>query len=499
MPIVLFRHHRIRFPRLRLRGVLAPQLRALWCAATCLVLLLPPGALASEVNDGLAAYRAGKHAKALRILQPLAKDGDAQAQYLLGVMRERGQGVPRDATRAARWYERAIETGGYPPAYWRLGLLYRDGRGVKQDPARARELLSEGARLGSRQAKSALAQMPGAAVSSAKTPITAAAKLPAVAPREPAASFSISSEAALAEQLPQEMLARVAEHRQVIARDAKNEAARQGLADQAVAAAELLLAAEAVENAVLVRTLREFTLAEFSETAWRLGQMAKRDDARAHAALGLWREQGLVVSRDSVLGCDHYVQAAKTGHAAAQYHSALCLAGSASEEARTWLMAAGHSGHAGAQELLARGCIEGNPRDFDCARRWLEPAAEAGRPSAMVLLGWVASASGDGGERAQAHALRWYARAANRGHAVAQNNLGECYERGKGVEADAAKAALWYGKAAAAGLPAAQYNLGRMLLAGAGVPRDEANAKTWLRRAAEAGVAQAQALLARAP
>ncbi|MBI3147056.1 MAG: sel1 repeat family protein [Betaproteobacteria bacterium] len=446
-------------------------------------------AFAATAQDGLAAYKAGRYARAVKILQPLARKDDAQAQYLLGVLRERGQGVPRDHARAAYWYARAITSGEVPAAYWRLGLLYRDGRGVARDLERAGNLLDTAAARGSKEGARDLRALRGT-----EGQLRAGAAKPAAAsaPRQTPA-HAATAEAGGA-NVPQEMGTRVAKFQAAVRDAPRDEAARQGLADAAVTTAELALAAEALEEAERVAALREFTVAQFGETPWRLGQMAKRGNAAAQATLGLWHDWGVVVARDAVLACQAFVEAAALGHAAAQYRAALCLTGAQPEDARRWLLAAARAGHAGAQELAARACLEGKERDLECARRWLEPAARAGRPGAMVLLGWTLSAGGD--ERGAKDALRWYALAANRGNLVAQNNLGECYERGKGIETDPAKAISWYRRAAEAGLAAAQYNLGRMLRAGEGGPRDPQAAREWLIRAAEGGVAQARHLLA---
>ena len=50
--------------------------------------------------------------------------------------------------------------------------------------------------------------------------------------------------------------------------------------------------------------------------------------------------------------------------------------------------------------------------------------------------------------------------AANEGHASAQNNLGHCYEFGKGVEKNESHAMEWYSKSAAQNHSASYINLG---------------------------------------
>jgi TPR repeat protein len=59
-----------------------------------------------------------------------AERGNPQAQTQLGVMYEKGVGVPQDYYLAAQWYHRAAEQGD-PQAQHRLGILFNKGFGVR--------------------------------------------------------------------------------------------------------------------------------------------------------------------------------------------------------------------------------------------------------------------------------------------------------------------------------------------------------------------------------
>ncbi|MDD0759736.1 tetratricopeptide repeat protein, partial [Shigella sonnei] len=63
-----------------------------------------------------------------------AEQGNAAAQFNLGVMYENGQGVRQDYVQAVQWYRKASEQGD-AQAQYNLGLMYYDGRGVRQDLA----------------------------------------------------------------------------------------------------------------------------------------------------------------------------------------------------------------------------------------------------------------------------------------------------------------------------------------------------------------------------
>src|ERR1019366_6034446 len=65
-----------------------------------------------------------------------AEQGMAEAQYMLGYLYHKGQGVPQDDTQAAGWYRKAAEQGD-AGAQMQLGSLYKDGQGVPQDYAEA--------------------------------------------------------------------------------------------------------------------------------------------------------------------------------------------------------------------------------------------------------------------------------------------------------------------------------------------------------------------------
>ena len=77
----------------------------------------------------LTAYESGDYATALREWKPLAKQGDARAQYNLGLMYNERKGVPQDYKTAVKWYRLAAEQGN-ADAQYNLGLMYDKGQGV---------------------------------------------------------------------------------------------------------------------------------------------------------------------------------------------------------------------------------------------------------------------------------------------------------------------------------------------------------------------------------
>lgn len=68
----------------------------------------------------------------LKELRPLAANGDARAQFELGFMYERGNGVPQDYKESASWYLKAAEQGN-ASAQFHIGQMFDIGKGVMQD------------------------------------------------------------------------------------------------------------------------------------------------------------------------------------------------------------------------------------------------------------------------------------------------------------------------------------------------------------------------------
>jgi TPR repeat protein len=109
---------------------------------------------------------------------------------------------------------------------------------------------------------------------------------------------------------------------------------------------------------------------------------------------------------------------------------------------------------------------------------------------ALALLnsaGYAAEAKGDFEQGWDAYVARRYPeavaawrKAADQGHARAQNGLGVLYRDGLGVAKDLKQAARWFQAAANNGYAYAMFNLGLAYRDGAGVARDDVEAYKWL-------------------
>jgi TPR repeat protein len=93
-------------------------------------LLFSAGSAWADWDDGMAAFELGDYATALQEWRPLAEQGDAEAQILIGSIYDNGaEGVPQNYTEAVKWYRMAAEQG-HAKAQSNLGFMYANGKGV---------------------------------------------------------------------------------------------------------------------------------------------------------------------------------------------------------------------------------------------------------------------------------------------------------------------------------------------------------------------------------
>lgn len=112
----------------------------------CISLALGPLAFA-QTDPAAAAYDREDYAAAIALYAPRAEQGDAEAQYRMGMMARFGWGTERDAGSAARWLRKAADQN-HAQAQAELGTMYRLGRGVPEDPKEAARLLRAAAAAG---------------------------------------------------------------------------------------------------------------------------------------------------------------------------------------------------------------------------------------------------------------------------------------------------------------------------------------------------------------
>ena len=137
-----------------------------------MIFFIAATASAADLQTGLQAYHRGDYAAAIAECRPLAEQGNAAAQLVIGVMYLEGDGLPKDDAKAAQWmgnaaaqwladaqYNMALlcakvegvpqdfkqaagwdlkaATAGNADAQYNLALMYERGQGVQQDYAQA--------------------------------------------------------------------------------------------------------------------------------------------------------------------------------------------------------------------------------------------------------------------------------------------------------------------------------------------------------------------------
>src|SRR2546421_727041 len=113
----------MKFTRLHSSLVVGLILHALWAHASDL-----PGG-----GDALGAYTRGDYKTAMKLLKPMAEQGNSFAQFTIGKMYLNGEGIPKDPVKAAANFKLAA-TQGLAVAQLNLGRLYAEGQGVAKDP-----------------------------------------------------------------------------------------------------------------------------------------------------------------------------------------------------------------------------------------------------------------------------------------------------------------------------------------------------------------------------
>lgn len=129
--------------------------------------------------------------------------------------------------------------------------------------------------------------------------------------------------------------------------------------------------------------------------------------------------------------------------------------------------------------------------DYAKALKLYTPLAEKDDAEAQFNLG-VMNQLGQGTDKNDKAAAKWFEKSAAAGNPEAMVKLGELYNEGSGVTKNSKTAAEWYAKAADAGSPAAMNNLAYLYYLGEGVPQDFNIARKMFERAADKGVADAQ-------
>ena len=125
---------------------------------TALPIILSSASWGDDLALGQEAYYSGDYQAALTNWQPLAEDGQAGAQFGMGLLYGNGFGVALDDDLALKWYLLAAEQG-HAEAQCNIAVMYANGWGVPQDNDEAFRWYSLSAAQGTVPAQVSLAKM----------------------------------------------------------------------------------------------------------------------------------------------------------------------------------------------------------------------------------------------------------------------------------------------------------------------------------------------------
>ena len=111
-----------------------------------------------QFEEAVRVHKAGDYDAALRLWSRIAEQGDAAAQYNVGVIYYNGLGVDRNFVEALRWYRMSGEQQ-YSLSEFRLGDMYFWGQGMTRDAVSARRWYRRAAEQGHLSAQLKLATM----------------------------------------------------------------------------------------------------------------------------------------------------------------------------------------------------------------------------------------------------------------------------------------------------------------------------------------------------
>ena len=462
-----------------------------------------------DFQAGVAAYMIGDYATALREFEPLVKQGNAEAQYLLGSMYEIGQGVQQDDAEAVKWYRKAADRGD-ADAQVNLGSMYVRGSGVPQDDSEAVKWFRKAADQGHADGQLMLGvHYRGKGI---KQDYAEAARWfrKAAEQGNALAQNKLGFMYDKGQGVPQDMAEAVKWYRK---------AADRGDADAQFNLGFMYDKGQGVQQ-------------DYTEAIKWFRKSADQGGAKAQGSLGLRYVKGQGVPQDDAEAAKWFRKAADQGDVHAQRFLGLMYEKGRGvqhddAEAVKWFRKAADQGNAAAQTKLGLKYVKGQgvPQDDSEAAKWFRKAADQGDADAQGNLG-IMYERGEGVPQDDAEAMKWYRKAADQGLGYAQRkltfiddrqaraeelkelkwraeqgniraqlDLGLMYVRGSGVPQDDAEAAKWFRKAADQGNAYAQGNLGFMYANGQGVPQDYAEAVKWYHKAADQGDAIAQGSL----
>ncbi|AOW47646.1 tetratricopeptide repeat protein [Acetobacter ascendens] len=400
------------------------------------------GCVQGHLGIGLAALAQAKtqedYTAAAVELKKAADGGMGTGLYLMGVMTERGIGVPQNIPESTQYFAKAAEKK-VRGAQAKYGLALLSGKGVARDAVRGETWLRRAALAGDAEAAAILGDMHGRGG-----------------------------------EMPPNYAEAISWYRF---------ASDQGHAASSRTLGNIYLSGVGVPK-------DPQAAAQWFKIA------AEQGDKEATAELGNLALAGIVPTAEAAEVLECYRNAAAQDDFLAAFNVGVALAqgvGSQKneEEALKWIRKAADK-VVNAQYWYGRMLLEGrgaerNPQE---GREWVEKAAETGMTEAQLAYGHLLI-TGTGGPKDHPQALEWYKKAADAGNVDAMFSIGAMHGGGHEIPEDLVLARSWFQQAAEGGHGLAQLMMGRYLANGIGGDKDLEAARSWYRKAEKQNILQA--------
>lgn len=135
------------------------NLTALITLAICPVMLAANASPEQNYKQAEKFQKSEKNEEAFEYYLKAARQGDAEAQFYLGLCYNYGDGVEKDLSEAVVWFRKAAHQG-LAQAQFNLGLCYYNGNGVEKNLSEAVKWFRKAAVQGLAKAQDMLRKLP---------------------------------------------------------------------------------------------------------------------------------------------------------------------------------------------------------------------------------------------------------------------------------------------------------------------------------------------------
>ena len=441
--------------------------------------------VATPLEDGTQAFVKSDYVAAMLLLQPLADQGNAQAQAMVGTMFLIGCcGVAEDLVAGLDWTRKAAAQG-VPEAQTALGDAYLNGRGTKLDYAEAMNWFMKAAEQGDSSAQRSIGEMYEKGLGVPKSRDKAkkwhdrSRRQPQL-PNEVVEGLASSSSITLyslqpwgGPDIPQwDFHGHHALGRLVLTPDQAKTAI--AALDTAVSGGDANITSMCLINPRHALAFKIGGDAYDILICYECGQ------------LQIFKNDQYLPFRGMIGGGPQVLDSLLKSAAIALADNPVALQRSYAEEAKVALKLA-EEGDANAQGVIARMLMRGRGVKKDEAKgiNWLAKSMTLppDHPDFQVTLGKMYRQE-QPLKQNYSKAMKLFQEATAQGSVEAQYQIAELYESGEGVARNTAEAMKWFRQAAEKGNAEAQFDIGVRCAQGRDLKQDYAEALHWLQKAA---------------